>query len=231
MDINELTPEQAIEAVTPIEDKEQLRAIANAYDVSFSGNSGADTIKAKIITHLQSLMLDAVPTDENQTLDLGGADEEIEVAKAPAKAKHTIAELLEMDAKWEEDPAIRRQIIRAKAMKLTRVRITSLDPNDAQLNGAIITVANKYTGKVSKYIPFGDDGENGYHVPEILLNFLRSQKFVLRREVKGGQFGVKKYKTSYVNKFAIEVLEPLSKAEIEELAAHQRASGAIDKAA
>jgi hypothetical protein len=230
MDIKSLSPEQAIEAVSPIEDKEQLRAIANAYEVSFSGNSGADTIKANIITHLQSLMLDDGPT-EADGFDLGGHDEEIEIAKAPAKPKHTIEELLAMDAKWVEDPAVRRQVIRAKALKVTRVMITSLDPGDAQLNGAIISVTNKYTGKVSKYIPFGDDGESGYHVPEMLLNFLRNQKFVLRREVKGGQFGVKKYKTSHVNKFSIQELPHLSRAELADLASHQRASGAIDKAA
>jgi hypothetical protein len=228
MDINTLAPAEAIEAVSVIEDKDDLRAIAQSIDVAFSGNSGADTIKAKIIKHYEELMAPVVPDDEP---DLGVNDDEvIEVAKVPNKAKHTIAELLEMDAKWVKDPAVRRQVIRAKAMKMTRVKIVSLDPGDAQLNGAIISVTNKYTGKVAKYIPFGDDGENGYHLPEILLNFVRNQKFTLRREVKGGQFGVKKYKTTQVNKFAITVLPPLTKDEIKELASHQRSSGAIDKA-
>lgn len=227
MDINSLSPDKAIEAVTALAEKEELRAVATALEVPFSGNSGPDAIKKNIVAHLSALVTPAVP--DNSAPDFGGGDEEIEVAKAPAKPKHTIEELLEMDAKFVEDPAIRRQVIRAKAMKMTRVRIQNLNPGDNQLNGAIISVTNKYTGKVAKYIPFGEEAENGYHVPEILLNFIRNQKFVMRREIKGGKFGVKKYKTSHVSKFAIEVLPPLTKKEIAELATHQRASGAIDK--
>ena len=231
MDINELSPIQAIAAIEMIEDKDELRALATALDVSFSGNSGADTIKAKLIAHFEALKVDVIPPVEDEAPDFGGEDEKIEVAKVAPRKGHSIEELLAMDAMWVEDPAIRRQVIRAKAMKMTRVRIQNLNPGDNQLNGAIISVTNKYTGKVAKYIPFGEEAENGYHVPEILLNFIRNQKFVMRREIKGGKFGVKKYKTSHVAKFAIEVLPALSKDEIAELAAHQRSSGAIDKVA
>jgi hypothetical protein len=134
-----------------------------------------------------------------------------------------------MDPNQITDPQLLRQVVRAKALRLHRVKITNLDPSDSQLNGAIITAVNKFTGKVAKYIPFGDEeAPNGYHVPEILLNQLKNTKFPMRREIKGGAFGVKRYKTTMINKFNIETLPPLTEKEIEELANHQRASHAID---
>lgn len=232
MDIKTFAPAEAIEAVTPIEDIEVLRATATDLGITFSGNTGMPKLKTKIIEHLEAMIkAESAPTNSDEApADFGGDDEEIEVAVAKP-AGLTVTQLLEMDAQWEEDPAIRRQIIRAKAMKLTRVTIQNLDPSEVQLSGAIISVSNKYTGKVAKYIPFGEESENGYHVPEILLNFLRNQKFVLRRVKKGGAFGVKKYSTTFVNKFNITVLPPLTEKEIADLAAHQTASGAIDKSA
>ena len=58
---------------------------------------------------------------------------------------------------------------------------------------------------------------------------IKAQKFALRREIKGGQFGVKKYKTSMVNKYSVEMLPMLTTKEIAELAAAQAASHSIDK--
>jgi hypothetical protein len=129
----------------------------------------------------------------------------------------------------------KRAIVRAKAMRLHRVRVHNLDPNDAAVPGAIKTVYNKYTGKVSKYIPFGEENEHGYHIPEILMNSLREEKYTMRKEVKQrGQvssFGVKQYKTVLMPKFNIEILPDLSAEEIHGLAQDQKARGAIDTAA
>ena len=232
MTIKHLAPPEAIEAVSAMESIEDLRKAASELSIKFSGNTGLDTLKGKILGQLETaLEADDGPqlTLSNQ-IDLGGDDEEIEIAKAPVKKKKelTIGQLLMMDATQEENTNIRRQIIRAQALRQFRVRITNLDPTDAPLNGAIITVQNKYTGKVSKYVPYGDESENGYHIPFILLEHLKEAKFPLRKEVKGGRFGVKTYKTTMVNKFAIEVLPHLTVEELTQLAQHQRASQSID---
>lgn len=252
MNINTLAPAEAIEAIKAMDDIEEVRDVATDLEIKFSGNTGIDTLKGKIIDALEVKVAeeatgsdggDETSTDEAPTPPAEEAkkekepelvkddeeDEEIQVATAPVKSGYSVAELLEMDPKEEEDPKIRRQIIRAKAMKLSRVRITNLDPSDSALNGAIVSVVNKYTGKVAKYIPFGEESANGYHVPEILLNHLRNQKFALRKEEKTSRFGVKKYKTTMVPKYSIEVLPPLTKKEVEDLAALQRASRSIDK--
>lgn len=232
MDISTLATEEALEAIAAMETVDQLREAATSINVKFSGNTGIDTLRAKLIEAVNNTPATDLPKTDGDLNFLGSTDEDelpIQEAVKPEKPKGpSLAELLEMDASKIEDKQLRRQVVRAKAMRLHRVRITNLNPSDAQLSGAIVTVMNQYTGKVSKYVPFGDESENGYHIPEILLNHLKSQKFALRSEIKGGQFGVKKYKTKMINKFAIEELPMLSKGELEDLADHQRASHAID---
>lgn len=228
-DIKTLSPEAAIEAVYEISSIEELRAVAKDLGISFSGNSGLDSLKTKVISVLETKADGGeVKTDPDLEKLLGGSNEEIQVAKIPEKTGPSIAELLEMDETKEPDANLRRMIIRAKALRLVRVRIQNLDPNDSMLSGGIISVQSKYTGKVAKYVPYGDESANGYHIPQIIYDHMKEQKFALRKEVKGGRFGVKTYKTSMVNKFAIEVLPPLTPEEIAELAALQRASQAID---
>ena len=240
MNISKLAPAEAIEAVTAMETVEQLREAATSINVTFSGNTGEATLRKKLMDTLKSdlneleLEVDETVPDaeEEEVPDFGGEDtteDEIQSTAGPAKTGPTMEEILKMDPNQITDPQLLRQVVRAKALRLHRVKITNLDPSDSQLNGAIITAVNKYTGKVAKYIPFGDEeAPNGYHVPEILLNQLKNTKFPMRREIKGGAFGVKRYKTTMINKFNIETLPPLTKKEIEELANHQRASHAID---
>jgi hypothetical protein len=238
MNISKLAPAEAIEAVTAMETVEQLREAATSINVTFSGNTGEATLRKKLMDTLKSdlneLEVDETAPDaeEEEVPDFGGEDtteDEIQSTAGPAKTGPTMEEILKMDPNQITDPQLLRQVVRAKALRLHRVKITNLDPSDSQLNGAIITAVNKFTGKVAKYIPFGDEeAPNGYHVPEILLNQLKNTKFPLRREIKGGAFGVKRYKTTMINKFNIETLPPLTKKEIEELANHQRASHAID---
>jgi len=238
MNISKLAPAEAIEAVTAMETVEQLREAATSINVTFSGNTGEATLRKKLMDTLKSdlneLKVDETVPDaeEEEVPDFGGEDtteDEIQSTAGPAKTGPTMEEILKMDPNQITDPQLLRQVVRAKALRLHRVKVTNLDPSDSQLNGAIITAVNKFTGKVAKYIPFGDEeAPNGYHVPEILLNQLKNTKFPMRREIKGGAFGVKRYKTTMINKFNIETLPPLTKKEIEELANHQRASHAID---
>lgn len=231
MDINTLAPAEAIEVVNGLETKEDLRVAADSIELKYSGNTGPETLKKNIIEALTAKA--AAEADNGETppvssLDLD--DEDVsDIQVAPAKpAGPSIEELLEMDPKEIEDTILRRKVIRAQALKLVRCRIKNLDPADAMLPSGLFTVVNKYTGKVSKVIPYGDEFyENGYHVPQILLNDIKSRKFALRKEVKGGNFGVKRYKTSMVRKFSVEILPDLTEKERQALAVSQQASGRI----
>jgi hypothetical protein len=208
----------------------EARDAAEAMGLKFSGNTGLDTLKAKMLaaTEVPEETEEEIEDEDKDPLGDNEPMEEIQIAVKPKKSGHSIKELLKMDPNKEEDPLIRRRIVRAKALKLTRVRIVNMDPTDAAVPGMLLSVQNKYTGKVQKYIPFGEESENGYHVPQILLNWLMAQTYALRKEIKGGKIGIKQYKTTQVKKFGIEVLPALTKVELEAMALRQAAAGQID---
>src|SRR6056297_2557086 len=176
-DISNKTTEELLEIVDNTDDKEVLRYIANELEVPFSGNTGAGTLKEKIFPILLERQESENEPDEevDETLMQALKNQTTEETKAVLKKKSVMD--LPRTAQALLNPhtpglthAEQRAIVRAKAMRLHRVRITNLDPNDSALPGAIKTVYNKFCGKVSKYIPFGEENELGYHVPEILIN-------------------------------------------------------------
>lgn len=237
MDIENKTPAELLELVENTDDKEVLRFIANEMEVPFSGNTGVGTLKEKLIPVLEAKANPEPVTDENDPIMQALANKP---AAEPVKTEpkkvldlpRTAQALLNPNTPGLSEVE-KRAIVKAKAMRLHRVRVHNLDPNDSALPGAIKTVYNSYCGKVSKFIPYGEENENGYHVPEILLNSLKEEKYTMRREVKQrGQvssFGVKQYKTVLMPRFNIEYLPELSPEEIHGLAQDQKARGAIDQ--
>ncbi|ACL81333.1 N4 gp55-like protein [Silicibacter phage DSS3phi2] len=246
-DVTKKTPEELLALVESTEDKEVLRFVANELEVPFSGNTGVGTLKEKLIPILLEKVENQPVNDDDENEDEDQADPVLMAALAAKqnepktdapKAKKSVLDL-PRTAQAQLNPSApglteveKRAIVRAKAMRLHRVRVHNLDPQDSAVPGAIKTVYNKYCGKVSKYIPYGEENEYGYHIPEILLNALREEKYTMRKEVKQrGQvssFGVKQYKTVLMPKFNIEMLPPLTKEEIAGLAQDQKARGAID---
>jgi hypothetical protein len=229
-------------------DIESLRVQATALGITFSGNTGAALLKEKIAAHkalavavapelpkMGALLSgeDQVNVDSAAVAALLGANEELPEL-TPSKVRivkrgpPSLAELQIMNHRKVDpkDQNLIRSIVRAKALILRRVSIVNLDPADAELHGAVITVINKYVGKISKFVPFGDEGA-GYHVPQIILNQLLNQKFVIRKSKKGGQFGVKTYKSTLIPKFAITILPDLTQDELKHLADRQAASGTV----
>lgn len=107
--------------------------------------------------------------------------------------------------------------------KLVRIRLTCMNPAKSEWKGEIISVGNKAIGNVRKFIPF-EGYEDGYHVPQIIYNFLKNRKFQRFRTVKTKN-GVEVKRAELVNEFAVEVLPPLTEEELAQLRADQRARG------
>ena len=120
-----------------------------------------------------------------------------------------------------------RQILMRDQMKLVRVRIANLDPSKKDLSGEILTVANEYIGTVRKFIPFGEATDEGYHVPQCLLSMMQERKFQTIRTIKDRRSGTVRVETGEAREFAIEILEPLSEAEMRQLATAQQAAGGL----
>ena len=134
---------------------------------------------------------------------------------------------LTMEAASKPTPSLRDYLI-AEQMKLVRVRITNMDPKKKDIPGEIITVANEYLGTVSKYIPFGEVTDNGYHIPQCLFTELESRRFLNIRVIKDARTGTNRVETNNAREFALEVLPPLTKDELKDLAIAQAAAGTFN---
>ena len=195
--------DQEVEAMGQMSEKDMLKQQARMMGIEFSNNIGVDALKAKIAEAMEK---PAEP--KNQVNPLVEPEPEVE-AEAPKKSL--------------------RQEIRDRELALVRVRITNLDPSKKDRPGEILTVANKYIGTVRKYIPFGEQTDNGYHVPRCLLTMLQNKRFCQITVKKDPENpGRELVLTRWVREFAIEELEPLTRDELKKLATAQMAAGSVE---
>lgn len=150
-------------------------------------------------------------------------------AKIEAKLNPTVEEDVDPG---EETEIQRKARIRKKQiteqMVLIRCRIANLNPSKRDLRGEIFTVANKYVGTVRKFIPYGEATDNGYHIPNIIYEQLKTRKFLqvnTRNDRSAGNQIVVDQR--WVPEFSIEVLPQLTPEELDKLAASQAAAGGV----
>ena len=120
-------------------------------------------------------------------------------------------------AEAAETPAQERQRLKRAANELIRIRITCMNPAKKDWQGEIFTVGNSLIGSITKFIPF--NAEDGWHVPRILLHVLQDRQCQVFSSKGVGRL---------IKEFAIEILDPLTKEELHDLAQRQAMSGAID---
>ncbi|AMD43407.1 hypothetical protein ZC03_020 [Pseudomonas phage ZC03] len=149
------------------------------------------------------------------------------VAKAMEGNKDTEEPVKKSEAPAAETPAgPTRNELRKEAEKLIRIRYTNMNPLKKDVPGEFFTVANSVIGTIRKYVPYGAASENGWHVPNAIYKMMKRRTFTVtatKRDAQG-----RPYQTKVERKeFAIEVLPPLTKEELEKLAKDQRASGRI----
>ena len=118
-----------------------------------------------------------------------------------------------------------RNRLRKEAAKLVRIRITCMNPNKKEWKGEVFTASNSMVGTFRKFVPF--NVEDGWHVPQILLNMIKARQFQTFYTVKNDR-GVAIRKGKLVPEFAIEVLPPLTEKELTELARRQAMSGSVN---
>lgn len=181
-----------------------LKKRADTMGMQYHPKIGVDALKAKINEALAETPPEAQTTDQGQ--------------EAPER-EPTAA---------EKRLALRNEI-RAEALKLVRVRVANMNPTKNDLEGEIFTVANKYIGEVKKYIPYGEATDGGYHIPMCIYNLLKSKKFLQLRTEKSQTIGKPDaVKQRWVQEFNIEILEPLTKEELADLARVQASRADVD---
>ena len=125
----------------------------------------------------------------------------------------------------EEGSARERQRLIDEATKLIRIRVTCMNPLKRDWQGEIFTVGNSVVGTLKKFVPFNAD--DGWHVPNFIYQMLLAREcqiFVTTKDSRGNRIRQGKL----IKEFAIEVLPPLSKEELDDLARRQAMAGGIE---
>lgn len=189
--------------VNTVDELAILKQRASLMGIKFSNNIGVDALKERIRVAMES---------------------ESKVVNEEAESDDPATNPLEAGKEYLDKNQTRRELQR-DALKLVRIRITCMNPKKKDLPGEIITVANGVVGTVRKFIPFGEATENGYHVPNIIYKLLKKRKFLNIRTVTDRRNGRIRVEQNWATEFSIDVLPPLSKKELADLAAAQSSAG------
>jgi len=118
----------------------------------------------------------------------------------------------------EETKGQRINRLRKEASALVRIRVTCMNPNKKNHEGEVFTVSNSVVGTHRKYVPF--NAENGWHVPKMLLGVIQERQcqiFVKAKDFRGRDVA----KGKLIKEFAVEILDPLTMDELEDLKTQQ----------
>lgn len=194
------------EGETAVDELALLKERAKQMGIPFSNNISLETLRKRISDKMEG-------KDVPEVNPLAGDAEIAAITSAPAK----------LDAK--QNALALRKMMQREQMKLVRVRITNMDPKKKDLPGEIWTVSNEYLGNVRKMIPYGEQTDEGFHIPYCLFRLLQSKRFLHIRTVKDRVTGVERQDKQWVKEFSLDVLPDLTKEELARLAAAQAAAG------
>jgi len=103
------------------------------------------------------------------------------------------------------------------ASRLVRIRVNCMNPNKTEWEGEIFTVGNRFFG-FKKYVPFNND--EGWHVPFMIYEHLKERKCQIFYNTKDDR-GNKTREGKLIHEFAVELMDPLTSEEMQELAQRQ----------
>ncbi len=151
---------------------------------------------------------------------------ELEKAKMQANMEINLATKDDDEGKQRATIGQARLKARKDALKLIRVVITVKDPAKQSWEGEIISAGNDVIGEVKKFIPYMN-AEEGYHIPQIILNVLKDKECTVFINRKGADGKMLK-RAKQIKAYAIEYLEPLTPDELTELGRSQTDRQALD---
>lgn len=177
---------------------ESLKAKAAKLGITYKSNISETALAKKIEAVLSD---ESTAKDESDEADESEQDGEEEPKPKPKKL----------------DKASERK----RSQKLIRVVVRPLDPRRTQLDGELVMTGNSAIGTTGKFVPF--NVEAGFHIPEIIYNTLKDRTFTEFYTVQDAQ-GNEHTKSRQKKAFIIEVLDPLTEAEIQEIKIRQQAT-------
>lgn len=177
-----------------------LKARADQMGLTYHPSIGLDKLRAKVAAALEGA-------------EQPGDDEPEVPEEKTAKV-----------AKVEESLHEFRSRKKREASELLRIRVTCMNPNKKEWEGEIFTAGNSLVGTFKKYVPF--DADEGWHVPRIIYNQIiqrQCQVFVTKK----GPRGIDSRQGKLIREFAVEILPPLTKEELHDLAQRQAMAKSI----
>ena len=198
--LNPNTDEQAVDELTLLKER------AKVMGIPFSNNISLETLRKRVADKMEG-------KDEAPEVNALTGDPEIAQAMA-AKPLDPKANAVAL-----------RKLMYAKQMRQVRVRVTNMDPKKKDLPGEIWTVANEYLGTVRKFVPYGEQTDDGFHIPYCLYRLLDSKRFLHIRDVKDRTTGIVRQDKVWAKEFSLDVLPTLTQGELDRLAAAQAAAG------
>lgn len=203
-----------------------LKQRCNLQGIKFHPNSKADSLKKKLadankpIPKARTEPVHVAPLASKVVIDEDGdlsSGKDAVLARVQAQIDAKIRKVSSIDLINNEAQFVEDQL-RKKATKLVRVRVTNLNTNKRDHQGEIFTTGNAVIGTVKRYVHF--NAEDGWHVEQIIVDMMRERKcqiFLKGKDEKGNKIQIPKL----INEFAIEVMTPLTPAEIKHLAEQQ----------
>ncbi|WGN90654.1 hypothetical protein [Pseudomonas phage vB_PaeP_YL2] len=195
---------------------EVLQEKATALGISFRSNTGVEKLREKI---------NAVLNDEAV-----GDEEEDEATEATSSIPKPSAEAGAAALKATEAPRPKtegelRRDRRLAAHRLIRCRITCHNPNKNDWDAEYFSIGNDEIGTIRRLVPYEVD----WHVPEALLNFIKSKQYqhfyTVTEQTPMGPQKVRRSKS--VREFSVEILPQLSEDELESLRKQQAVNGSF----
>jgi hypothetical protein len=119
---------------------------------------------------------------------------------------------------------IKMQVVK-KATRLVRIRVNCMNPNKKDWEGEVFTASNSVVPTQKKFVPF--NSEEGWHVPQILVNMMSERKCQIFKTIKGPK-GEKIRKGHMIPEFSIEIMDNLTEEEMGELATTQAMANNLD---
>lgn len=196
----------------PIPDElTSLKARADLMGLPYHVNIGVDKLREKVNAQLTDtplvpeVKLEALAAIKDSPISLGGTIEEIiEGYHANVNANLSTAQ--------KRNNAIK------ESNRLVRIQVTCMNPVKRDWPGETIEVSNSVVGSFKKFIPFNNPA--GYHVPYIIFQALKERECQIF--VNGADFrGTPTKRAKLIKEFSVEIMEPLTQAEIKELAQRQ----------
>tara|TARA_B110000438_G_scaffold276628_1_gene298577 strand:+ start:90 stop:710 length:621 start_codon:yes stop_codon:yes gene_type:complete len=201
-----------MEVVTPISEltDEQIKEELKEYGVKFHHKTGSSKLGELLRDARENpkAMMQDIPTTVEERPYKGG----LPTASSAAIAAATKA----LSPTGEQE-----------ATKLIRIVVTPNDPLMSGYPGLIFTVgaSGLNNGKmIKKYVPFNN--EEGWHVQQIIYNQIKNAEMQKFKSVTRPN-GEKVLDPYITQKFNIRVLDPLTKEQLDRLAASQAANPAF----